>query len=56
MSEELERHIETLKADLDKVSQDKEDLKQMHNNYFQQVQTIIKKKKIEAQREKKKPF
>jgi len=31
---ELERHNETLKVDLEKASQDKEDLKQMHNNYF----------------------
>lgn len=52
-SEELERHIETLKADLEKASQDKEDLKTMHNNYFLQVQTLINQKAIEAPGNKK---
>ena len=55
-SEELEKHNETLKAELEKASQDKEDLKQMHNNYFLQVQTLINQKAIEAPGEKKKPF
>jgi len=53
-SEELEKHIETLKADLEKASQDKEDLKQMHNNYFLQVQTLINQKAIEVPGNKKK--
>ena len=50
----LERHTQTLKAELEKASQDKEDLKQMHNNYFLQVQTLINQKAIEAPGEKKK--
>ena len=54
--EELNKHNSTLKADLEKASQDKEDLKQMHNNYFLQVQTLINQKAIEAPGEKKKPF
>jgi hypothetical protein len=54
-SEELEKHNFTLKAELEKASQDKEDLKQMHNNYFLQVQTLINQKAIEAPGEKKKP-
>ena len=52
--EELEKHNQTLKADLEKASQDKEDLKQMHNNYFLQVQTLINQKAIEAPGNKKK--
>ena len=55
-SEELEKHNETLKADIEKASQDKEDLKQMHNNYFLQVQTLINQKAIEAPGEKKKAW
>ncbi len=47
-SEELERHNSILKAELDKAAQDKENLKQMHNNYFLQVQTLINKKALEA--------
>ena len=50
----LERHNQTLKAELEKTRQDKEDLKQMHNNYFLQVQTLINQKAIEAPGEKKK--
>src|SRR5665647_3277191 len=42
--EELERHNSTLK----------EELKQMHNNYFLQVQTLINQKAIEAPGNKKK--
>ena len=52
-SEELERHNSTLKEELNKASQDKEDLKQMHNNYFLQVQTLINQKAIEAPGNKK---
>ena len=40
-------------ADLEKASQDKEDFKQMHNNYFLQVQTLINQKAIEAPVNKK---
>ncbi|MCO5380753.1 MAG: hypothetical protein NHB15_00235 [Methanosarcina barkeri] len=48
MSEELEKHNTTLKEELDKASHDKKDLKQMHNNYFLQVQTLINQKAIKA--------
>ena len=34
--------------ELDKAENDKEDLKQMHNNYFLLVQTLINQKAIEA--------
>ena len=37
-------HNETLKANLDKASQDKEGLKQMHNNCFLQVPNLINQK------------
>ena len=47
-SEELEKHNTTLKGELEKSSQREEDLKQMHNNYFLQVQTLINQKAIEA--------
>jgi len=52
--EELKAHNETLKAELEKSSQREEDLKQMHNNYFLQVQTLINQKAIEAPGAKKK--
>jgi hypothetical protein len=53
-SEELEKHNETLKKELDKASQDKEDLKETHKNYMIQVQTLINQKSIEAPGAKKK--
>ncbi len=46
--EELERHNETLKTELLKAGQDKEDLKTTFNNYFIQVQTLINQKAVEA--------
>jgi len=52
--EELERHNSTLKEELSKSGQREEDLKQMHNNYFLQVQTLINQKAIEAPGNKKK--
>lgn len=56
---ELQGHNETLKKELEKASQDKEDLKNMHNNYFLQVQTLINQKAIGAPtepiKEKNKP-
>ena len=52
-SEELEKHNETLKGELAKASQDKEDLKETHKNYMIQVQTLIDQKAIEAPRAKK---
>ncbi len=47
-SEELERHNSTLKEELDKAGRREEDLKQIHNNYFPQVQTLINQKAIEG--------
>src|SRR5665647_499719 len=52
-SEELDKHNSTLKEELRKSGQREEDLKQMHNNYFLQVQTLINQKAIEAPRAKK---
>jgi len=47
-SEEQERHISFLKEALDKAGHREEDLKQMHNNYFLQVQTLINQRAISA--------
>ncbi len=44
--EEKEQHIETLKKELENISQ-------MHNNYMVQMQTLINQKAIEVQRAKK---
>ena len=52
-SEELERHNNTLKAELNKAERDQEDLKTTYNNYFLQVQTLINQKAIEAPGAKK---
>ena len=52
-SEELERHNETLKTELEKAAQDKEDLKSIHNNYMLQMQTLITQKAIEVPGAKK---
>jgi len=52
-SKELDKHNSTLKEELRKSGQREEDLKQMHNNYFLQVQTLINQKAIEAPRAKK---
>ena len=52
-SEEVEKHNETLKEELEKSSHREEDIKQMHNNYFMQVQTLINQKAIEAHGAKK---
>lgn len=51
--EEKDKHIETLKAEREKAEHDKEDLKQMHNSYFLQVQTLINQKAINAPGSKK---
>jgi predicted RNase H-like nuclease (RuvC/YqgF family) len=52
---EKDRHIDTLKAELEKAERDKEDLKttynklqDTYNNYMAQMQTLIKQKSIEA--------
>jgi SMC interacting uncharacterized protein involved in chromosome segregation len=52
-SEELERHNETLKQDIERAERDKEDLKTTYNNYFLQIQTLINQKAIEAPGAKK---
>jgi len=51
--EELQDHNETLKKELDKAGQDKEDLKETHKNYMIQIQTLINQKAIEAPGAKK---
>jgi len=50
---ELQNHNESLKKEIEKAEQDKEDLKNIHNNYFLQVQTLINQKAIEAPGNKK---
>jgi predicted DsbA family dithiol-disulfide isomerase len=52
-SEELQAHNETLKRELEKAGQDKEDIKKTFDNYMVQVQTLINQKAIEAPGEKK---
>ena len=52
-SEELEKHNETLKKELEIASQREQDLKSMHNNYMMQMQTLINQKAIEAPGAKK---
>lgn len=52
-SEELQAHNETLKRELQKASQDKEDIKKTFDNYMVQVQTLINQKAIEAPGAKK---
>lgn len=52
-SEELQAHNETLKRELKKAGQDKEDIKKTFDNYMVQVQTLINQKAIEAPGEKK---
>jgi Arc/MetJ-type ribon-helix-helix transcriptional regulator len=51
--EEVEKHNETLKAELERAGQREEDLKKVHNNYMLQVQTLINQKAIEAPGSKK---
>jgi hypothetical protein len=52
-SEELEKRNETLKAELVKAGQDKDDIKKTFDNYMVQVQTLINQKAIEAPGAKK---
>lgn len=53
---ELQNHNETLKTELEKAGQDKDDLKETHKNYMLQMQTLINQKAIEAPGAKKKRF
>ena len=55
-SEELEKHNSTLKGELEKAHQDKDNIQSLYDNYMRQMQTLIKQKAIEAPGEKKKPF
>lgn len=48
---EKEKSIERLENDLKKAGQREEDLKQLHNNYFLQVQTLINQKAIGSPKE-----
>jgi chromosome segregation ATPase len=57
---EKDRHVDTLKAELEKAERDKDDLKttynklqDTYNNYMAQMQTLIKQKSIEAPGAKK---
>ncbi len=51
--DEKDRHIETLKRELAKANQDKDDLKKTFDNYMVQVQTLINQKAIEVPGTKK---
>jgi hypothetical protein len=50
---DLHVHNETLIKELEKAAQDKENLQNIYNNYFLQVQTLINQKAIEAPGAKK---
>jgi len=52
-NELLLEYNETLKRELEKAGQDKEDLKKTFDNYMIQVQTLINQKAIEASGAKK---
>jgi hypothetical protein len=51
---EKDRHIETLKTEIDKAGKDKEAIQNLYNNYMLQMQTLINQKAIEAPGAKKK--
>jgi hypothetical protein len=51
---ELEKHNLTLREELEKAHQDKDDIKNLYDNYMRQMQTLIQQKAIEAPGEKKK--
>ena len=60
LSKEKDKHVDTLKTELEKAERDKEDLKitynklqDTYNNYMAQMQTLIKQKAIEAPGAKK---
>ena len=52
-SEELEKHNQTLKEELEKTHQDKEIIQNHYDNYMRQMQTLINQKTIEAPGKKK---
>lgn len=51
--DEAQKHIETLKIELDRANQDKQILSDMYNSHVLQVQTLINQKAIEAPGAKK---
>jgi len=51
--EEKDRHIETLRKELEKSGQDKEAIQNLYNNYMLQMQTLINQRTIEAPGAKK---
>lgn len=55
-NEELKAHNETLKKDLENANKREEDLKNMHNNYMLQMQTLINQRALESPEEKKRPW
>lgn len=55
-SEELEKHNLTLKGEMEKAHQDKDDIKNLYDNYMRQMQTLINQKAIETPKDKRKPF
>ena len=44
--EEKDRHIETLRKELEKAGQDKEAIQNLYNNYMLQMQTLINQNAI----------
>lgn len=50
---ELREHNQTLKEELEKAHQDKENIQNLYDNYMRQMQTLIQQKAIEAPGEKK---
>jgi hypothetical protein len=50
---EKDRHLETLKVELEKSGQDKESIQNLYSNYMLQMQTLINQKAIESPGAKK---
>ena len=50
---EQKEHIETLKGELEKAHQDKDNIQNLYDNYMRQMQTLIQQKAIEAPGAKK---
>lgn len=46
--QEKDNHIETLKIELEKAHHDKDDIKNLYDNYMRQMQTLIQQKAIKA--------
>ncbi len=54
--EERDQYIETLKRELEKAHQDKDNIQNIYDNYMRQMQTLIQQKAIEVPGDKKKPW